>query len=182
VNSRSYDGTEPSTLHDNTCVRTPANSHNFVTNVFPLSITVSPNHQSLCASGLLLQVFLDVFFVSRNGNFNWCFKKTEGIATVPGLVRGTEVLIHKMSDDRSNGILGPGLRVIEIIVLDVWGGSVALPKLESTRDAVGERVILTVEYWPPERICATDLAMDGFSATHRTRMCYTNLQWVSQKV
>ena len=47
-----------------------------------------------------------------------------------------------------------------------------LPKSEHVCDATPEHLILTVVYWPPERICATDLAMDGFSATHRTRMYY----------
>ena len=36
-------------------------------------------------------------------------------------------------------------------------------------------LVLTVVYWPPERICAIDLAMDGFSATHNTRMCYAKV-------
>jgi len=37
---------------------------------------------------------------------------------------------------------------------------------------VHEYFVLTVVYWPPERICAIDLEMDGFSATHKTRMYY----------
>jgi len=35
--------------------------------------------------------------------------------------------------------------------------------------------MLTVVYWPPERICAIDLEMDGFSATHNTRMYYARI-------
>ena len=37
-------------------------------------------------------------------------------------------------------------------------------------------------YWPPERICATDLEMDGFSATHRTRMYYVEIMAIFLEV
>ena len=97
--------------------------------MFPFSITVRPNHQSLRASGLLLQVLLYVLLIGRDGNLDRRFKETEWIAAVPGLERGTEVLIHKMSGDSGDGKLGSGLRVIEIIVLDEWGRSVALAKV-----------------------------------------------------
>jgi len=50
-----------------------------------------------------------------------------------------------------------------------------LPKSEYSCDAVRECLILTVVYWPPERICAIDLEMDGFSATHKTRMYYAKI-------
>jgi len=50
-----------------------------------------------------------------------------------------------------------------------------LPESEHNCDALPECRILTVVYWPPERICATDLAMDGFSATHKTRMYYAQV-------
>jgi hypothetical protein len=49
------------------------------------------------------------------------------------------------------------------------------PKSEHIPDAAHESLILTVVYWPPERICATDLEMDGFSATHNTRMYYAKI-------
>lgn len=128
-NSRSDNCTKPSTFHGNACIRPSAHCHNFITNVFPLSITVRPNHQGLCASGLQLQVLLDVLLIGRDGDLDRRFEETEWITTVPGLERRTEVLIHKMSSDRSDGILGSSLRVVEIIVLDVLGGSVALAKV-----------------------------------------------------
>ena len=45
----------------------------------------------------------------------------------------------------------------------------------SQHNAPSTYVRLTVVDLPPERICATDLAMDGFSATHKTRICYTKV-------
>jgi len=47
-----------------------------------------------------------------------------------------------------------------------------LPESEYSCGAVCECLMLTVVYWPPERICAIDLEMEGFSATHKTRMYY----------
>lgn len=138
VSSRGYDCAKPSTLYDHSCIRSSANGHNFVTDVFPLSIAVCPNHQGLGASDLLLQVLLYVFLVCHNVNLDRCFKKAEWIATVPGLERRTEVLIHKMTRDRGDGILGPSLRVIKIIVLDELGGGVALVEIESIRYAADE--------------------------------------------
>ena len=49
------------------------------------------------------------------------------------------------------------------------------PECEYIPDAAHECLVLTVVYWPPERICAIDLAMDGFSATHNTRMYYARI-------
>ena len=127
-NLRSYDSTEPSTLYGQACIRPSANGHNLITNMFPLSITVRPNHQGLCAPGLLLQVLFYVLLIGRDGNFNRGFEKTKWITAVPGLENGTEVLVHKMSGNRSDGILGSSLRVIKIIVLDELGRSVALSR------------------------------------------------------
>ena len=56
-----------------------------------------------------------------------------------------------------------------------WEEVLRFPEPKCVCDAVCECLILTVVYWPPERICATDLEMDGFSATHKTRMCYTKV-------
>ena len=56
-----------------------------------------------------------------------------------------------------------------------WEEVLRLPESEYVCDAVPECLMLTVVYWPPERICATDLEMDGFSATHKTRMYHTKL-------
>ena len=175
VNSRSYNRAKPSTLHGNSCVHSSANGDDFVTDVFSLSITVRPNHQGLCASGLLLQVLLYVLLVCGNGDLDRCFEEAEWITAVPGLEHGTEVLIHKMSRDSGDGILGLGLRVIEIIVLDELGGSVALGESESARFATDGTLDFTVVYLPPERICAIDLEIDGFSATHKTRMRYIEI-------
>lgn len=50
-----------------------------------------------------------------------------------------------------------------------------LPEPKYSCDAVPECRVLTVVYWPPERICAIDLEMDGFSATHKTRMYYAKI-------
>lgn len=99
-----------------------------MTDVFPLSITVGPNHQSLCASSFLLQVLLYVLLIRRNLNLDGRFKEAEWITAVPGLEHRTEVLIHKVTSDSSDGILGSSLGVIEIIVLDERGGSVALAR------------------------------------------------------
>lgn len=128
-NSRSYDRTKPGALHGNARVCPSANGNDLVPNVFSLSITVRPNHQCLCASSLLLQVLLYVLLVGRDGNLDRRFEQTEWIAAIPGLERRTEVLIHKMSGDRGDSILGSSLRVIEIIVLDERGRGVALAKL-----------------------------------------------------
>ena len=49
------------------------------------------------------------------------------------------------------------------------------PESEYIPDVVYECLVLTVVDWPPERICAIDLAMDGFSATHNTRMYYAKI-------
>lgn len=49
------------------------------------------------------------------------------------------------------------------------------PKPKHVCDTVPKCPTLTVLYWPPERIWATDLAMDGFSATHKTRMYYVEV-------
>ena len=129
VDSRRYDGTEPSTLHGQACIRPSANGHNLITDVLPLSITVRPYHQSLCPSGLLLQVLLYVLLIGRDSDLDRRFKETEWITAVPGLERRTEVLIHKVSGDCGDGVLGSSLRVIEIIVLDELGGSVALSRV-----------------------------------------------------
>lgn len=104
--------------------------------MFPLSITVRPNHQGLCAPGLLLQVLLYVFLVCRNSDLDGCIKETERIATVPRLEHRTEVLIHEMTCNRGDGILGPSLGVIKIIILDELAGGVALKEFESTQRAV----------------------------------------------
>lgn len=34
----------------------------------------------------------------------------------------------------------------------------------------------TVSYWPPDKIPVIDLAIEGFSATHRTRMSEASLR------
>jgi len=127
--SRSYDCAKSSTLHGNTCIRPSADSRDFITNVFPLPITVRPNHQSLRAPGLLLQVLFYVLLVSHDGNLYRRFKEAEWITTVPGLELRTKVLIHKMSGDRGDGILGSSLGVVEIIVLDENRGSAALARV-----------------------------------------------------
>jgi len=98
-----------------------------MTDVLPLSITVRPNHQSLRSSSLLLQVLLYVLLIRRDGDLDRRFKEAERVTAVPGLERRTEVLIHKVSGDRGDGILGSGLGVIKIIVLDEFGGRVTLP-------------------------------------------------------
>lgn len=97
-----------------------------MTDVLPLSITVRPNHQSLRPSSLLLQVLLYVLFISRDSDLDRRFKEAEWVTAVPGLERRTEVLIHKMSGNRGDGVLGSGLGVIKIIVLDEWGRGIAL--------------------------------------------------------
>ena len=56
-----------------------------------------------------------------------------------------------------------------------WEEVLRFPESKYIPDAVRECLILTVVYWPPERICATDLEMDGFSATHKTRMYYAKI-------
>lgn len=94
-----------------------------------LSIAVRPNHQSLCAPGFLLQVLLYVLLVGRNGDLDRRFKEAEWITAVPGLECETEVLIHKMTGDSGDGKLGSGLWVVEIIVFDKLGGSVALARV-----------------------------------------------------
>jgi len=127
--SRSYDCTKSSTLDGNSCIRPSTNGHNLVTDVLPLSITIRPNHQSLCAPGLMLQVLLYVLLICCDSNLDRRFKEAERITPVPGLEHGTEVLIHKVSGDCGDGILGSSLWVIEIIVLDERGGSVALARV-----------------------------------------------------
>lgn len=59
-----------------------------------------------------------------------------------------------------------------------WEEVLRFPGCEYACDAVCECLVLTVMYWPPERICAIDLEMDGFSATHKTRMYYDKVMVV----
>ena len=56
-----------------------------------------------------------------------------------------------------------------------WEDVLRFPGPEYVPDTVHEYLMLTVVYWPPERICAIDLEMDGFSATHNTRMYYAKI-------
>jgi hypothetical protein len=129
ADSLSYNSTKPGTLHGHACIRPSTNGHNLITDVLPLSITVRPNHQSLCTSGLLLQVLLYVLLISRDRGLDIRFKEVEWVTAVPGLELRTKVLIHEMSGNRGDGVLGSGLRVIKIIVLDELRGSVALSKV-----------------------------------------------------
>lgn len=126
ADSRSYDSTKPGTLHGQACIYPPANGHNLMTDVLPLSITVRPNHQSLRPSSLLLQVLLYILLIGRDSDLDRRFKETKWVAAVPGLERRTEVLIHKVSGNSGDGVLGSGLGVIKIIVPDKLGGGVAL--------------------------------------------------------
>ena len=56
-----------------------------------------------------------------------------------------------------------------------WEAELRLQNLSPSEPAADE-FQLTVVCLPPERICAMDLAMDGFSATHKTRMCYAKIK------
>lgn len=131
ASSRGYDCTKPRALYNHPCIHPLANSHNFVTDVFPLSITVGPNHKSLCASGFQLQILLYVFLVCRNGNLDRSLKKTERVTSTPGLEGGSEILSHKVSYNCGDGILGPRLGIIEVIVLDVFRRAIALAESKS---------------------------------------------------
>ena len=71
-----------------------------------------------------------------------------------------------MTNDRSDSELRIRLRVIEVVVLDVFIGTI--PLSECQKEPIDTASKHTVAYCPPDRIAVMERAMEGFSATHST--------------
>ena len=71
-----------------------------------------------------------------------------------------------MTGDGSDSELGVGLGIVEVVVLDVFIGTI--PLSECQKEPIDTASKHTVAYCPPDRIAVMERAMEGFSATHST--------------
>lgn len=169
MDSLRYDRRESGSLYSYPWVRSPTNIRNFCTDVFPLTIAVRPYHKHFGSPSFSLEVIFNCLRRLCNSCLHWGIEKRIWITRMPAFVVWWEVMLHKMPRDRCDGKSRIILRIVELKVLDELISSVALVQTISCCNAKPERV-RTVSYWPPDKMPVMDLAIEGFSATHSTRM------------
>ena len=96
---------------------------------------------------------------------------------MPAFVIGRELMFHEMPWDGSDSERRINLRIQEVEIFDELISSIALIWQVKSQTYINMREKHTVSYWPPDNIPVIDLAMEGFSATHKTRMRTTIRIW-----
>jgi hypothetical protein len=103
----------------------------------------------------------------------WRVKELEWVTRLPRFERGRKVELCEMACDIGDDECCACFWIVEscsflLLVHENWSID-SRPENELLRFEPGRvRRLLTVLYWPPERICVIDFAIDDFSATHST--------------
>ena len=99
--------------------------------MLPLAVAVRPYHEHLRAPDLVREVPLDVLVRVLHLRDRRRVEEHEGVARVPAVLRGVEVLLEQVARDGRDGKLGVDLGVVEVIVLDESCRAVSLQPLLS---------------------------------------------------
>jgi hypothetical protein len=168
-NSLRDDGAEPGPLYNDIGLRTAADTLDFGADMFAFSVAIGPYHQHVGASCFALEVLFNVLAVFGNESFDGGVEKRNGIARMPLSVGIGKVMSGQVAGYGGDGELGTSLWIVKVVVSDVLVRRCALQMVR--RATRGDKTRKRTEVnWPPERIWVMDFAMEGFSATQRTRI------------
>ena len=169
-NSLSYNGTETCSADDDIPLGTSTHICDLCTDILALPITIRPYHEGLRPPGFICKVSRDCLRVFPDRCAYRRVEELKRITRAPGRVLRFEVMFKQVSCNGCDGKLRIRVVIIEVKILDIFIGTCSLQGGSAGPERRLQSVALTVANWPPDRICVIDLAIDGFSATHRTLM------------
>ena len=122
------DSTETSAPHRNARIGSLTYPRNFSADVLPFSVTVRPYHEHLRTRGFSLEIVCNRLRVILDLALDGRVEQHEGVARRPLGVHCIEVVVHDMAGYRRDSEMRPRLRIVKVIVLDVFVPAVSLSR------------------------------------------------------
>ena len=170
LNLRSFNIAEMRSFNLQTTIRLQSKITYLRADMLALPITIRPYHEGLRPPGFICKVSRDCLRIFPDRCAYRRVEELERITRTPGRVLRFEVMFKQVSRNGCDGKLRIRVVIIEVKILDIFVGTRSLQGGSAGPERRLQSVALTVANWPPDRICVIDLAIDGFSATHRTLM------------